>query len=132
MPKKTKEKKKRRTRKRIQKGGTIYSFDDHADSKCLQHVGLGSSADNACGACTVNQLGFPEDIVDALSNAAGEWDGVDDDQMLDKINEVKNRLGVQSRDDLYWWGAKPGNPREVAVARQIGPVQGREPPNGVD
>ena len=130
MPKKTKEKR-RRTRKRIQKGGTIYSFGEDANSKCLQHVGIGSSADNSCGACTVNQLGFPEDIVDALSNTAGTYDGVNDNQMLDKINEVKNRLGYQSRDDLYWWGAMPGNPTEVAVARQIGPVQGRQHPNGV-
>ena len=117
MPKKTKEK--RRTRKRIQKGGTIYSFDKDANSKCLQHVGIGRSADNSCGACTVNQLGFPEDIVDALSNTAGKHDGVTNEQIINKINELKNKEGYRGRysTNLYWWGTHSSNPEAVGVEK---------------
>ena len=115
MPKKAK----RKTRKRKHKGGTLSKI--HSDDlDCLEHVGHGTAEEVSCGACSINQIGFPPDIVDELSATAGRRPyGVSFAQMNNKINEVKNRLGHQGEfaSHMYWWGANRYNPGELAVER---------------
>ena len=62
----------------------------------------------SCGACVLNQIGFPVDIVDELSGrAARDGEGVFFSTVRDKINEVKNRLvrGAPPAH-MYSWGAE--------------------------
>lgn len=111
------------TRRSHQKGGTLFKI--HSDDlDCLEHVGRGSAEYVSCGACSINQIGFPADIVDELSASAGRSPyGISFSQMNNKINEVKNRFGYRGNfaSHIYWWGANRYNPGNLAVIK--GPLR---------
>ena len=107
---------KRKTRKKKQKGGTLFKI--HSDDlDCLEHVGRGSAEEVSCGACAINQIGFPADIVDKLSFVAGEYGGVHAYEVNDWINELSKNLRPEGHftTNMYVWGADKDNLRELAV-----------------
>ena len=103
---------------KIQKGGTLFKI--HSDDlDCLQHVGRGAAENISCGACSINQLGFPADIVDELSRTAGRHPAgeLSFKIMNQKINEVKNRagLGGGGASQICLWGANKSRRNKLAA-----------------
>ena len=109
-----------------QKGGI--SFKNRGD-KFLEHIGTkeGQNELLACAACSLNVLGFPYDIVNRISSAAG-IDGVSWRHINNTLNEVKDQSHPSSSwfppTEIYIWGAAyPDGPDplasklEVSVAR---------------
>ena len=87
---------------RSQNGGVL--FDIHYDQlEELVHIGEKDSLGNelSCGACALNQLNFPIDIVDELSTIANSSGKVLYKTMLEKINQI-NPQGPPA--DIYIWG----------------------------
>ena len=92
---------------KLRKGGTFFDIEPGQLDE-LQHIGLRNQAGEniSCGACTLNQIGFPEDLVNAVStsvNRPGDK-GFAYSDMTDKINQLQNR---QKRGEppakLYYW-----------------------------
>ena len=105
---------------KLRKGGTFCDIEPGQLDE-LQHIGLQNQAGEniSCGACTLNQIGFPEDLVNAVStsvNRPGNTGGFTYINMTDKINQLQNR---QKRGEppakFYYWSNRgveenPGPP----------------------
>ena len=104
---------------KLRKGGTFFDIEPGQLDE-LQHIGLQNQAGEniSCGACTLNQIGFPEDLVNAVSTSVNRpgYDGFTYNNMTDKINQLQNR---QKRGEppakFYYWSNRgveenPGPP----------------------
>ena len=104
---------------KLRKGGTFFDIEPGQLDE-LQHIGLRNQAGEniSCGACTLNQIGFPEDLVNAVSTAVNRPgnDGFTYNNMTDKINQLQNRQKWgEPPAKLYYWsnggvGENPGPP----------------------
>ena len=95
------------TRRSHQKGGT--QFRIHGDDfGRLEHIGVGNASKNSCASCVLNSIGFPDTIVDELSDIAGrDSRGNSMADVNNKINDVTKEItdnkGKLSK--IYYWGA---------------------------
>ena len=93
---------------KLRKGGTFY--DIHPGQLVqLQHIGARGQHGEAisCGACALNQIGFPEDLVNRVAEEINNSHiiGYGPDSTTDIIHKLQNRQqpGTQPPIVIYWF-----------------------------
>ena len=111
---------KRGKKKLLQNGGTLFEIN-HGQLKELVHIGKPNEVGNmiSCGACAMNQLGFPEDLVNNVSTAVNKHGG--GFPFLDALNVINT---LQRRSDpsappasIYTWALSSGFGSNLTVER---------------
>ncbi|ALH23399.1 hypothetical protein ceV_493 [Chrysochromulina ericina virus CeV-01B] len=111
---------KQKKKKILQNGGTLFEIN-HGQLKELQHIGKPNELGNmiSCGACAMNQLGFPEDLVNNVSTAINKHSG--GFPFLNALNVINT---LQKRRDpsappasIYTWALSSGFGSHIAVER---------------
>jgi len=103
-------KKMSKTRK-LKKGGTLFEIN-YNQLKDLVHIGkqyeLGDMV--SCGACAMNKLGFPEDLVNMVSTEANSHGrGLRFTDALTVINKLQHRIDPKQKlASIYIWAFTSG------------------------
>jgi hypothetical protein len=106
--------------RKLKKGGTLFEIN-YDQLKNLVHIGKQYQPGDmvSCGACAMNKLGFPEDLVNMVSTEANSQGyGLRFTDALTVINKLQNRINPGEKPaSIYVWTFTSGFYDRLIVKR---------------